>query len=1108
MTDYLARLNPEQREAVEAVDGPVLVLAGAGTGKTRVLTTRFAHILLQGKAAPGQVLAVTFTNKAAKEMRERVGHLLNRPAEGLWLGTFHALCARMLRRHAELVGLTSGFTILDSDDQLRLLKQVMEAAHIDPKRWAPQALMGMIQRWKDRGLTPDRVTAAEEGDFAGGQSRNLYAAYQTRLKQLNTADFGDLLLHMTEILRTQPDILADYHRRFRYILVDEYQDTNLVQYLWLRLLAQGHKNICCVGDDDQCLAAGTPVTMADGSRRPIEAVQRGDDVLACYGSGEFRPARVTDTFARRSNRPLVRLRLADGRELVSTPEHVHFADALLGEKPAYYYTFLQRSGDEYRIGTSQIYSEEEPTLVNTGRVRAGFNLWFYNGWADAVWLIGGFKAEADALKHELLISQRYGVTPLPPAAYVNAKKTGYSPYPPIAPDGRDTANRGGTCEGSGVARLMAECSLDLSQPHYVSPGALGKSRLDIALFANRNGKVPSHRLYMSGEDAETLECLRAAGLDVSIGCFSLDADVHMRFPGWRYDASISDLADAYAVRKKLEQRMPLEVHQAANLLGRGRALTLRPASQIRPGMVMAGADGQHHAVVAMETVNEETTVHDLNVAGVHNFVANGIVTHNSIYSWRGAEVENILRFEKDFPGARIVKLERNYRSTDPILAAAAGLIANNEGRIGKTLRSGRNDAHGEQVNVVSLWDSDEEARMVGDRIEALRRDGHKLAECAILVRTSAQTRAFEERMITLGIPYRVIGGLRFYERAEIRDAIAYMRILHQPADDLAFERVVNVPRRGVGEVALRSMHVAAREQQIPLTLAAERLAVSGALKGRVGSGLREMFQSFARWREALPRDGHVLTLATMLDESGYTDMWKADKSPDAPGRLENLKELVRALADFETLAGFLDHVSLVMENEQNAEGDRASMMTLHAAKGLEFDTVFLPGWEEGLFPSQRTLDEGGQKGLEEERRLAYVGLTRARKLAVVSHAANRRLYANWQSSIPSRFVDELPEAQVVRAGSAAMQRETRMMSAPSVFTNGPLAARRPQAIAAWEQPARPAREELFAVGTRVFHQKFGSGVVLAVDDHKLTIEFEHAGQKHLMDSYVEKAPAE
>lgn len=730
MTDYLARLNPEQRQAVEAVDGPVLVLAGAGTGKTRVLTTRFAHILLTGRAAPGQVLAVTFTNKAAREMRERVGAILGRPAEGLWLGTFHALCARMLRRHATLVGLTSGFTILDADDQMRLLKQVMEAAKVDPKRWAPQVLMGMVQRWKDRGVTPERVPAAEETDFAGGHAKALYAAYQARLRQLNTADFGDLLLHMTEVLRTHPDVLAEYGRRFRYILVDEYQDTNVVQYLWLRLLAQAHKNICCVGDDDQ-----------------------------------------------------------------------------------------------------------------------------------------------------------------------------------------------------------------------------------------------------------------------------------------------------------------------------------------------------------------------------------------SIYSWRGAEVENILRFEHDFPGSVIVRLERNYRSTAPILAAAAGLIANNEGRLGKTLRPGGNDASGEQVQVVSLWDSDEEARMVGERIEALRREGDRLSEMAILVRTTAQTRAFEERLIVQGTPYRIIGGLRFYERAEIRDAVAYMRVLHQPADDLAFERIVNLPRRGVGEGALRTMHDAARAQGVPLAQAAEGLVRAGGLKGKIRENLATLFAHFAGWREALPRDGHVTVLATMLDESGYMGMWQADKSPEAPGRIENLKELVRALADFETLAGFLDHVSLVMENEENAEGDRCSMMTLHAAKGLEFDTVFLPGWEEGLFPSQRTLDEGGQKGLEEERRLAYVGLTRARRRAIVSHAANRRLYANWQSSIPSRFVDELPEAVVERAGSAALQREQRLIAAPSVFSNGPLMARRlaqPKVIEAWEQPARPARTEAMPVGSRVFHQKFGYGKVLAVDDDRLDVLFEKAGQKRLLDRFVEK----
>jgi DNA helicase II / ATP-dependent DNA helicase PcrA len=728
MTDYLARLNAEQRSAVETVDGPLLVLAGAGTGKTRVLTTRFAHILLSGRAAPGQVLAVTFTNKAAREMRERVGAILGRPVEGLWLGTFHALCARMLRRHAELVGLTPNFTILDTDDQLRLLKQVMEAERVDPKRWAPPALMALIQRWKDRGLTPARVTPAEDTDFAAGRAREIYAAYQARLRTLNAADFGDLLLHMTEILRGQPDVLAQYHQRFRYILVDEYQDTNLVQYLWLRLLAQTHQNICCVGDDDQ-----------------------------------------------------------------------------------------------------------------------------------------------------------------------------------------------------------------------------------------------------------------------------------------------------------------------------------------------------------------------------------------SIYSWRGAEVENILRFEKDFESARIVRLEANYRSTTPILAAASALIAHNEGRLGKTLRSGRQNADGERVTVVSLWDSNEEARMVGDRIESLRRDGEALAEMAILMRAGFQTRAFEERFFTIGLPYRVIGGARFYERQETRDAIAYMRVLTQPADDLAFERIINVPRRGVGEVALRTMHETARAQGVPLTEAAANLVADGGLKGRVTEQVGELLRGFARWRAMLGKDGHVVTIATMLDESGYVKMWQQDKSPDAPGRLENLKELMGALEEFETLGGYLDHVSLVMENDENSDGERVSLMTLHGAKGLEFDTVFLPGWEEGLFPNQRALNEGGVKSLEEERRLAYVGLTRARRRAIISHAANRRTYDNsWQRSIPSRFIEELPD-DVERTGAAALARDARMLAAPSFTTQFPLVARRPRTIEAWEQPGRSARADAVPVGARVFHQKFGYGTVTSADDDRLDVAFDKAGDKRVLDRFVEKA---
>jgi DNA helicase-2/ATP-dependent DNA helicase PcrA len=726
MTDYLTRLNTEQRDAVETMDGPLLVLAGAGTGKTRVLTTRFAHILLTRRAFPNQVLAVTFTNKAAREMRERVSAILGEPAEGLWLGTFHALCARMLRRHAEHVGLSSNFSILDTDDQMRLLKQVMDAERIDTKRWTPVSLLGVIQRWKDRGLTPGRITPNEDSDFANGRAQTLYAGYQERLRALNAADFGDLMLHMTEILRTQPDVLADYHRRFRYILVDEYQDTNLVQYLWLRLLAQGYRNICCVGDDDQ-----------------------------------------------------------------------------------------------------------------------------------------------------------------------------------------------------------------------------------------------------------------------------------------------------------------------------------------------------------------------------------------SIYSWRGAEVENILRFEKDFEGARIIRLEANYRSTASILAAASGLIAHNEGRLGKTLRTGRADAQGgEKVTVIELWDSDEEARMVAGRIEELRRDGHSLAEIAVLVRAGFQTRAFEERLITVGVPYRVVGGLRFYERQEIRDAIAYMRATVQPADDLAFERIINVPRRGVGESALRTLHEASRTWGVPLQAAAARLVEAGSLKGKLKEAIGGLLRQFGHWGKMLEVDGHVVTVATMLDESGYVEMWKQDKSPEAPGRLENLKELVRALADFEALTGFLDHVALVMENEERGDTDKVSLMTLHGAKGLEFDTVFLPGWEEGVFPNQRSMDESGNKGLEEERRLAYVGLTRARKRAIVSHAANRRIYANWQASIPSRFLEELPDAHIEQTGGSRVQRVAVATSFSGQF---PLIARPPRVIDVWEQPSRPARAEKIPVGARIFHQKFGYGTVRAVDEDKLDVHFETSGDKRVLDRFVERA---
>ncbi len=745
---YFDGLNPEQLRAVEALEGPVLVLAGAGVGKTRVLTTRIAHLIASGRARPQEILAVTFTNKAAREMRERVGLFVGAQQAVPWLGTFHSIGVKILRMHAELVGLRPNFTILDMDDQLRLLKRILQAENLDDKRWPPRALASLIDGWKNRGLDPQHVPASESGGFAGGRGAALYAAYQQRLKALNAVDFGDLLLESLRLFRERADVLESFQRRFRYILVDEYQDTNAVQYLWLRLLAGTRGNLCCVGDDDQ-----------------------------------------------------------------------------------------------------------------------------------------------------------------------------------------------------------------------------------------------------------------------------------------------------------------------------------------------------------------------------------------SIYGWRGADVDNILRFEKDFPGAKVIRLERNYRSGGHILAVASGLIAHNQGRLGKTLFT---DAPlGKRPTVTGVWDSQEEARVVGETIEEAQRSGVSLDDIAILVRASFQMREFEERFIALGLPYKVIGGPRFYERAEVRDALAYLRCVAQPDDDLAFERIYNQPRRGLGEATLATLHEYGRRAGVSLMRAARMLVETEELKARPRHILRDLLESFDRWRKRAEEIAHEELAQLVLEESGYVDMWKAERTPDAAGRLDNLKELVRSMGEFPDLGAFLEHVALVMDVEGEREGERVSIMTLHAAKGLEFEIVFLPGWEEGLFPHQRSLDDNGRAGLEEERRLAYVGLTRARQEVKIYHAANRRMRGLWQSSLPSRFIAELPEDHVEfeeTAGASAFGGyASRFDAAATGFsshyeTPGWRRAERrgeegsPRFGGAsgrtldGKAERRPPPEAAHESGARVFHLKFGPGSVVAVDGPKLTVDFDHAGRKLVMDSFVTAEP--
>lgn len=796
---YLEGLNDPQREAVLTTEGPVLMLAGAGTGKTKALTTRLAHLVHGRFAAPWNILAVTFTNKAAREMQERVAQALGQPVEGMWMGTFHSICNKILRRHAELVSLSPNFTILDTDDQIRLLKQLIKAEGIDDKKWPARQMAGLIDRWKNKAIMADKLPSSEGASFANGLGGKIYRQYQDRLKTVNAVDFGDLILLNIHLFQNHPDILARYHEQFRYLLVDEYQDTNVAQYLWLRLLAQKSKNICCVGDDDQ-----------------------------------------------------------------------------------------------------------------------------------------------------------------------------------------------------------------------------------------------------------------------------------------------------------------------------------------------------------------------------------------SIYGWRGAEVGNILKFSEDFPGAKVVKLEQNYRSTGHILAAASRLIAGNENRLGKTLWTASGD--GEPVKVRGVWDAPEEARSIGDEIESLQRKHVNLNEMAILVRAGFQTREFEERMLTLGVPYRIIGGARFYERAEIRDALAYLRVVSQADDDLAFERIVNTPKRGIGATSVQKVHEMARELGTSVSYAVRHACSVDRIRGKAKTSLLRLMDDFDRWRALSKTIPHTELMETILDESGYTDMWQNDKSPDAPGRLENLKELVSAMGEFDTMAGFLEHIALVMDNNERADGDKLTIMTLHASKGLEFDHVFLPGWEEGVFPSQRSLDETGLKGLEEERRLAYVGITRAREVAHIYYAANRQIFGQWQNSVPSRFIEELPEDHIdmdaaqglYGAGQGSYSAYNRNNWRDDDWSDNPSYDKSSEMGSyEWGKTSRPSRSSnyddykkndhytgqsdygdsfkpgwkragkkqpyarqqgkdfldlkpasqikvrkakaakktvsSFAIGERVFHEKFGYGMIEDVEGKKLTVQFDHAGEKRIMDNFVKPA---
>jgi len=882
----LSGLNEPQRAAVLHGEGPLLILAGAGSGKTRVLTHRIAYLLATGQSRPDEILAITFTNKAAQEMRERVELLVGARTRAMWLMTFHAACARMLRADAHRLGYTRQFTIYDQADARRLVKRCIDELDVDPKRFTPGAIHHEISDAKNK-LRDAEAYGEIVGSYFEQTVVDVYRMYESELHRMNAMDFDDLLVRAVNVMELFPEVRERYASAFRHVLVDEYQDTNAAQYRWLQLIAGEHRNICVVGDDDQCLLEGTLVTMADGTPRPIERIREGDRVLSSYGSGDMRAARVVRTH--RSERAAgIRIVLHSGRELVSTREHTHFA----GRPP-----------------------DEVQFTYRTG-------------------------------------------TQLDP-------------------------------QGSGASAALAE-----------RPPAAG---------------VP---------------------------------------------------------------------------------LPARPAAAVRPGMAMMAEGGAYDVVASVERTELDRPVYDLDVEGTHNFVANGLVTHNSIYGFRGADVRNILDFEDDFPDAKVVKLEQNYRSTQTILDAANAVIANNRGRMGKALWTDLGS--GDPIHVRELEDEHAEARYVAGEIERLVDEGTSRNEIAVFYRTNAQSRVLEDTLVRAQIGYQVIGGTKFYERAEIKDAVAYLTALVNPQDVVAFGRIVNSPRRGIGATSFSRVVAWANTAGITIwDAAAEPESVPG-----LGTAAVKAFHRFMGTmrvlRERAEGDAPIAQLLNeLLRETGYLDALEAERTIEAQGRIENLEELVNVAAEYDSaigssadegeeppsLAGFLQQIALVADADSRRDDEGlVTLMTLHNAKGLEYPIVFLIGAEEGVFPHARALDEGG---LEEERRLAYVGITRAQRDLYVTYARTRAVFGARHYGAASRFLQEIPPALTDRPAGPALGVGGVRDRALSWSAGGGIGA--PSGTAsggsgiAWERGRGEDAAVAFRLGEDVAHPAFGEGVVTGVE---------------------------
>jgi DNA helicase-2/ATP-dependent DNA helicase PcrA len=1075
-------LNPPQREAVEAPDGPLLIFAGAGSGKTRVLTQRIAYVIATRRVRPDEICAVTFTNKAAREMRARVEQLIGDSIKGMWLGTFHSLGARLLRREGDAIGIPPGYTIYDESDRLAAMRNAIRAEGIDEKRLTPNRAAHAISAAKNELLNArdfqERATSTIDEQIA-----RIYFAYENALDEASALDFDDLLLRAVVLLREVDSVREYYQDRFLHLFVDEYQDTNKAQYELVKILAAKHRNVTVVGDDDQCLAAGTLIRMADGSERHIEDVRPGDCVMSGYGSGTFRGAQVVDIRSRVAD-CTISVHTARGRTLTSTPEHTHFAGHHLGTTPQTYFTYLmQKNGTGFRIGTSQVHTNGQVKPVVGYRQRS------QQEHADALWIVSTHNSENEARAEESILSLQYQIPTLP---FVPRRGRGTNG---LVHD-KASIDRvfAAVVEFDGGRRLLADRNLSLDYPHY-RPRSRNSSRrrVVITLCGDRRGATPMHRIGIGGNDAEGRATLERLGLSIRPSKAA---------GGWRFETCRKSFGEVMQVARRIREVMDVEIALTAclggNATGRGQFVTtlpFTPAASLLPGMVVFDEHGGVDVVEKIERSSARQTVYDIDVEPTHNLIANGLVTHNSIYGFRGADVRNILSFERDFPDAKTVTLEQNYRSTQPILDIAHSVIQNNAERAAKRLWT--EQSVGEPVRLISVYDEREEALAVGSEIENLiGREGVSLAECAVLYRTNAQSRAFEEVFLRRGIPYQLVGGLRFYDRREVKDVLAYLRLCVNPRDAVSFARVVNTPRRKIGDRSVAELEKLARKQGLTPLEAAQRLDKDDA----IGPAAMAALHGFAGLMERLSADAQrvpvTVLLERVLEETGYREMLQ-DGTQEGAERWANVLELAGLAGEYadvpapDGLVQFLENVALVSDvDTMREDAPGVTLITLHMVKGLEFGVVFIAGMEEGLLPHSRALEEG-DAGIAEERRLTYVGITRARRRLYLLHAFRRHLYGSAQLAEASRFLGEIPREMLevaLRPGAPSLGD----IRSPGTVRRAVIGyATRPNPV-----EIAPQR---FNEGMRIGHDLYGEGTVLKSTmtraGEELVIKFDEHGVK-------------